>query len=290
MKKTKFKIALIIFISFTLLALTTSLQVQLSGVSKEFGIKYYQLLPLHLIDWYIWAFLTPLIFLIAKRYRFEKDFWVKALQVHIPASVLFSLFYIFISNIINALFEGESLFTERFNQNYLFILFSTFHKEVITYWLILITWNAFNYYKSYREKESIASQLEIEKTELENKLSEIRTNGMGRLEKILVKSGGNFLFIESDDIDWIEAADYYVQIHANGKKHLLRQSMIQLEEKLDKSKFFRIHRSTIVNIERIREMKHYRRGDYIIILNNDTKLKLTRSRRKELQKLIDIKL
>ncbi len=282
----KAKIVLIILVSFTLLALITSLQVELSGASKKFGIDYYKLLPLHLVSWYIWAIFTPLVFSIAKKYPLEKNSRLKALLIHIPASVVFSLFYILISNILNALFEGEPLFTERFNQNYLFILFSTFHKEIITYWLILITWNAYNYYKNYIENESRASQLEIQKAELENKLSEIQTNKNGYLERIVIKSRGNISFIKADEIDWIEAADYYVQIHTNGKKHLLRESMTKLEEKLDKSKFFRIHRSTIVNIEKIKELQHYNRGDYIVILNNNTKLKLTRSRRKELQELI----
>ena len=284
------RVAGITFASFTILALITSLQVQLSGESEKFGINYYQLLPLHLVAWYIWALLTPLIFFIAKKYPFEKDSWLKALLVHIPASVLFSLFYILINNILNAFFEGEPLFTERFNDNYFFILFNTFHKEIITYCLILIAWNAYSYFRKYKEKNSIVSHLEIEKAELENKMNEIQTNGKGHLERIVIKSGGNITFIKPDNIDWIEASDYYVQIHTKGKKYLVRESMKNLEEKLDKTKFFRIHRSSIINIERIKEMKHYNRVDYIVILNDKTTLKLSRSRRKKLQEFIGQKI
>ena len=75
------------------------------------------------------------------------------------------------------------------------------------------------------------------------------------LQRLLAKSGGKTLFLDVDEIDWIEAADYYVQIHIGGECHLLRERLSSLEERLDPNRFFRVHRSTLVNQTRIVEME-----------------------------------
>jgi len=107
-----------------------------------------------------------------------------------------------------------------------------------------------------------------------------------RPERMVVKSGGQVFFISLSDIDWVEAADYYVILHVNGKSILLRETMAELENRLDPQRFARIHRSAVVNIARIKELRASGRGDYTVILHNDTQLKLSRRRRKNLQELI----
>lgn len=106
------------------------------------------------------------------------------------------------------------------------------------------------------------------------------------LNRLSIKSGGRIFFISVLEIDWIEAADQYVQLHVGNKIHLLRESMNKLEKHLDPEKFCRIHRSTIVNIENIKELESSSTGDYNVILKDKTQLKLSRNRREALQKRI----
>ena len=77
----------------------------------------------------------------------------------------------------------------------------------------------------------------------------------GARDRLVIRSPGRVVFLEAGEIDWIEAADYYVRIHAGEKTHLQRETMSSLESKLDSAQFIRIHRSTIVNIDAIREMQ-----------------------------------
>lgn len=96
------------------------------------------------------------------------------------------------------------------------------------------------------------------------------------VERIMIKERGSISFVKVDDIDWIEAAGDYVSIHAGKKAHLIRETMTGLTKKLDPNRFVRIHRSSIVSIDAIKELKPYFHGDYIVILKNGKELKLSR--------------
>lgn len=103
-----------------------------------------------------------------------------------------------------------------------------------------------------------------------------------RPERIAVRQDGRVLFLRVDDIDWIEAADNYVGLHCAGRIHMLRETMRDAEARLDPARFVRIHRSAIVNIDRIRELRPWFRGDYQVILQDGTRLILTRNHRERL--------
>ena len=106
------------------------------------------------------------------------------------------------------------------------------------------------------------------------------------LARIPIKSGGRTRWIDADAIDWIEAADYYAQLHVAGDTHLFRCSMAKLEEQLDPTRFVRIHRSAIVNIDRIRELRSDRDcRDLFVVLKDDTRIKVSRSHRRRLHAL-----
>ena len=107
------------------------------------------------------------------------------------------------------------------------------------------------------------------------------------LTRLMVKSAGRVFFLKADEIDWVEAADYYVKLHVGRKSHLLRESMSELESKLDPEKFLRIHRSSIVNLDRVREMHPRFGGEYAVLLHDGTELKLSRTRREHLQRLLE---
>lgn len=102
-------------------------------------------------------------------------------------------------------------------------------------------------------------------------------------DRIAIKTAGHVVFIKTDDVSWIEAADNYVCLHCGSETHILRETMNALEARLDSSKFLRIHRSTIVNVDRIKELQPWFRGDYLLVLQNGTQLTLSRTYREKLQ-------
>ena len=102
-------------------------------------------------------------------------------------------------------------------------------------------------------------------------------------ERLAVKSAGQVVFLKPSEIDWIEAADYYACLHVGPKSHLLRRSMADLEQELDPAAFCRIHRSVIVNLDRIRALKLSADGEYDVRLDNGATLRLSRRYRKLLQ-------
>lgn len=106
--------------------------------------------------------------------------------------------------------------------------------------------------------------------------------------KIPIRETGRIYFIQTETIDWIEAADQYVQIHCGDKSFLLRESMNEMEQQLNPQLFFRIHRSTIINLTRIQELQPFFKGDYIVVLQDGTQLKLTRSRKEAFQEALGI--
>jgi two-component system LytT family response regulator len=106
-----------------------------------------------------------------------------------------------------------------------------------------------------------------------------------RAQRFLVKVRDKSIVVDPAEIDWIEAADYYVSLHAGGTSHLLRQTMNEIEEQLDPRHFFRVHRSAIVNIDRVREIHPLFRGDCILVLRDGTRVKLSRTRRDEFEAL-----
>ena len=106
------------------------------------------------------------------------------------------------------------------------------------------------------------------------------------LTRFMIKSGGRVAFVNAADVDWIAADDYYIKLHVAGKSHLLRLSMNELEEKLDPKRFLRIHRSTIINFDRVKELHQNPNGEYVVVLQDGTELKLSRSRRERLEELL----
>lgn len=107
------------------------------------------------------------------------------------------------------------------------------------------------------------------------------------LERLVVKSVGRVFFLKVDEIDWIEAAGNYVKLHAGREAHMIRETMNGIEAKLDPDKFLRIHRSTVVHIDRIKELHPMFSGDYAVILRNGTELALSRNYRERLLELFE---
>src|SRR5215470_12074479 len=106
------------------------------------------------------------------------------------------------------------------------------------------------------------------------------------LSRLIVKSAGRVFFIRTEEIDWVEAEGYYARLHVGGKSHLLRETLTNLESQLDQNRFLRIHRSTIVNLERVRELLTQSHGELTVVLADGTRLKLSRGYRDRLTTLL----
>jgi len=102
------------------------------------------------------------------------------------------------------------------------------------------------------------------------------------VDRFMIRAAGEIYFIKVSDIDWIEAAGNYVEIHIGRKTHLLRETMNNIEKRLDPDKFVRIHRSHIVHLEKIKKLQSDMHGDHIVHLHNGTMLTLTRTYRDNL--------
>jgi two-component system LytT family response regulator len=113
------------------------------------------------------------------------------------------------------------------------------------------------------------------------------TGGAPRFaERIVVKRNSRVTLLDVQTVDWIEAADYVVRIHAGGAVHVLREPIADLERRLDPRRFFRIHRSTIVNLASVKELQPLFHGEYVVIMRDGSELRLSRARRDRLQQLL----
>ncbi len=105
-------------------------------------------------------------------------------------------------------------------------------------------------------------------------------------DRLVIRSAGRMLFVETHDIDWIEGAGSYVRLHVGARSHLLRQTLSHLETVLDAHRFLRIHRSTMINRQRVRELRPRSHGESVVVMHDGTELKLSRTYRDRLARLI----
>jgi two-component system LytT family response regulator len=107
-----------------------------------------------------------------------------------------------------------------------------------------------------------------------------------RPQRLVVKTPGQLLFVNTADIDWIEAAGYYACLHVGNSTHILRRTLQELERDLGEQQFIRIHRSIIVNVERIAGLELRESGEYEVMLKSKVRLRMSRRYRKRLQEHI----
>jgi two-component system LytT family response regulator len=111
-----------------------------------------------------------------------------------------------------------------------------------------------------------------------------RTAPPSFLSRIAVKDRGRVVLVRTDEIDWIEAADYCAKLHVGERTYVIRESMKSLAARLDPTHFFAVSRSAIVNLNRVREIQPFARGSHIVILNDGTRVTLSRARREVLER------
>lgn len=159
---------------------------------------------------------------------------------------------------------------------------------------------AMDYLMKPFDQERVHEAIERVKTELaknrEHDLADhflkLMSNSNSRQEQrtLVIKAQGRFVFLDPDEIDWIEAAANYVKVIVGKASYLLRGQIGRFAERLDTARFVRIHRSTIVNVRRIKELQPCENGEYIAVLKTGKELSCGRSYRAQLQKLFDDRL
>ena len=123
--------------------------------------------------------------------------------------------------------------------------------------------------------------------ELRQFLATLGASNNGYVSRFPVKSAGDIYFIRAEEIDWIDAAGNYTALHVGGKKHLIRETMKSVESKLDPHKFVRVHRSAIINLDRLRKLQPYFHGEYVVTLQDGTTLTSSRGYSDRLRALLE---
>jgi two-component system LytT family response regulator len=108
----------------------------------------------------------------------------------------------------------------------------------------------------------------------------------GETRRFIIKNGSTLEVVKFGEIDWVEASDYYATLHAGGRAHMLRRSLADLEAELAPHGFHRIHRSAIVNLERVRSLDIRADGEYEVVLCSAERLRMSRRYRKPLLELL----
>jgi two-component system, LytTR family, response regulator len=116
-------------------------------------------------------------------------------------------------------------------------------------------------------------------------IEDIKTKPV-HLERLVIKLNGHVFFMKTDEIDWLEAEGNYVRLHSGKESYLLRDTISALESQLDPKKFIRVHRSAIVNVDRISELQPWFHGEYRILLREGVQLTLSRTYREKLHELL----
>lgn len=158
--------------------------------------------------------------------------------------------------------------------------------------------NALDYLTKPFDKDRLQTALQKARNQIENsrqgEMDERLLSLLNNLketkeypDRLVLKSSGKIYFVKTEDIDWIEAAGNYIKIHAEGKSHMLRETMNGIEKKLPPDRFLRIHRSSLVNIDRIKELNPLFSGDYLVTLQDDTELTLSRNYHDRLKELFE---
>jgi two-component system LytT family response regulator len=106
-------------------------------------------------------------------------------------------------------------------------------------------------------------------------------------ERLVLRDRGRMVLLAADEVDWIGAEKDYVRVHVRGRSHLVRETMAAMEVQLPPGRFARIHRSAIVNLARIRELRPHANRELTVVLRDGTQLRLSRSYRARLESFIE---
>jgi hypothetical protein len=246
-------------------------------------------LPGYIVGWllcgYSWGILTVPVLRFLRRFSLERLGWSKLLLWHIPAAIVFSLLQIGIYVLIaKTLFGGSGNGTWEF---YKLIVVKEFQSSFLVYFAIIFAAIAYN--RLFREapvSDPRPSSDVVDPVVITAAHEHQNGNGHAFLNRISVKENGRISLVDTNNVEWIESYGNYVLIHTPGRRYIYRETMAAMEKKLDPADFVRIRRSTIVRIDRIKELHPVVNGEFDVVLKNDKVLTSTRRYRKNLQHIL----
>lgn len=221
---------------------------------------------------FVIACLIPAIAWLNRRFPLTRQSWKRVLPLHAVATVPFSIIH------VSAMVGLRKLVYTAAGQHYDFgpVLsnwFYEYRKDVVTYAIILAIAFAFDLYRRLRAEQSVATPAGKQATATP-------------LERLVVRKLGREFIVNLADVDHIQANGNYVTLYAKSSAYPLRESLASLERRLDPGRFIRVHRSFLVNIDHVREIRPWESGDYRILLDTGTEVKLSRRYRGRLGTLL----
>ena len=252
---------------WTLLGLISSTQLFLAD--RRFAAHPFtgwRALAASLSAWYVWGLLAPVVAWLGRRFQVDRANFGRHFFIHLGASLDLALLHVIAAVGLQDLFHvaagqpfvfGDVLLDD-------FTLF--YHWNVLIYWAILAIVHAYDYHRDLEARRSALAQLE---TQVARRW----------VERLLVEHDGRRVFVRAAEIDWIEAAKNYVRVHAGDRTYVLRSTLSALEERLDPERFRRIGRSTLLNLDCVKELQPWFHGDAICILKTGVRLTVSRTYR-----------
>lgn len=215
--------------------------------------------------WYLWAVAAPAVAWLGRRFQVDRASFSRHFFIHLGASLDVALLHVIALVVVQRPASFATTLVDDFTL--------LFHWNVVIYWATLAIVHAYDYHR-------VAERRAAERAELERALADV-SNGAGKprpAERLLVSKGGKAFFVRTSEIEWVEAARNYVRLHNGGGRHacLLRTTLTALEARLDPERFRRIGRSTLVNVDRIKEIQPWFHGDAIVILQSGAQVILSR--------------
>ena len=256
------------------------------------------LLSIWLTCGYSWAILTPGILFLTRRFPFTGKNWPWALAVHIPASLVFSVFALTLFSIFRALI-GEAFSLERL-QN---LIVGEIHSSVLVYFAVL----GVDFGIRYIFRTNSVDSFRIAAVNHNGDARALTNGGNGHLpapfseavnteesrvtspvypERFSVKEHGRIVLLDVGDVDLVTSEGNYVKLHTKQKSYLLRETMKAIEQKLDPGVYLRVRRSTIIRIDRIKELHPLFNGEFEIVLKSGMKISSSRRYKKNLDSLL----
>jgi DNA-binding LytR/AlgR family response regulator len=237
-------------------------------------------LPGYLVSWllcgYSWGILTVPILRFLRRFPLPALGWSRFLLIHLPSAAVFAsvqlALYTLIASAISALSGPESRpLTEFYSR--LFV--REFRTSFLVYLAVIL---AVTTVKRIVTPDPVEKHIDVPVNG--------NGNGKGYAKRISVKDNGRIVLVDVLEIDRIESYGNYLFLHTANKRHIVRETMSAMEQKLDPEQFVRIRRSAIVRIDRIEELRPYQNGEYHVVLQGGVRLSSTRRYRKNMESVI----
>lgn len=243
-------------------------------------------LPGYILSWilcgYSWGILTFPVLRFARVFSLQRLKWPRFLLVHVPASAVFSLSQLGIYLLIaSVLFSRPDRSPWEFYKS---LLASELQSSVLVYFAILSVVIMYDRFFKTGTPERLQDRNNAALAQSPTPATSSESNGS--LRRIPVKENGKIVLVDTNDINWIESYGNYVFLHTAERRFIYRETMAGMEEKLDAGVFIRIRRSTMVKIDRIKELHPAARGEFEIVLLDGKMLVATRRYRKNLERLL----